>query len=660
MHSKVLRFLFFVYFFSYFAHAADVLQEIMNRVAEGNNRISGNGERAYLLLGNTGVGKSTLAYLLINQELVSREDETGELVFDAKTPLDHIKIGHQSCSETSIPNKCATDPNDTISKCKARDGTLIWDCPGFHDTSVIQEIANAYYIRKLLEQNKLLKFTLVITEASLSERGNQLANVLERFCNMFNNIEEVKDSVNLVITAVKPGKNVSHLKVALNKVLKENQSLSGDAKKMLGYLMDKITLFHMPKNQGETVYIDLFSEISSQSEFIESRPALGKFSLSEKATGLCRELIEMSENNLKTILSILGQSLLSNPFTHTHLVDKYKNIKKWLPQNIFYERKNAPELHDPEEWFITINLIERLAEAANEIGRLLPNELENNVGVVEKMFNILEDYVAVYNKADVNEMKEIIQHYAYATRQMLDYLKFFSSLINEDISIYDELNNEIHDTIQTWQEFLGASRENAILTLDIKEDIQNIEYFNTALTILNLFEEKCLETRATCHACIGDLQACEGQITNAIESYIRSLELNSVQPQIYKQLAKLFTQNGEFLKAAILYTTTGNTLKLKHCAAKFIENNVKDPDIHEKLGDLFFEIGPLNKAEKHFNIAAYHSDSQEQKQRCYHQIAQIHNGEQSEVLSKEYEERARTGNFSNLESITIKDILDME
>ena len=210
------------------AHSLDqvVLKEISALVTEGNDRINHVAENGILLLGKTGSGKSTLAHVLAGRKLQSIfDDEIGEFIIDTLQPIKGIKIihdkaiveqsgsseiriGHSPLSETTIPNKC-----------KVQD-TLVWDCPGFKDTAgIAQEIANGFYIKKLFQNTKQLKFVLVVSEASFSDKSLDFIDIANQFARMFKDIEVVKESVALVVTHASPGKKVEHIENLVNRIL---------------------------------------------------------------------------------------------------------------------------------------------------------------------------------------------------------------------------------------------------------------------------------------------------------------------------------------------------------------------------------------------------------------------------------------------------------
>ena len=81
--------------------------------------IDKDNNQAILVIGDTGVGKSTILSFLNGSQLVVRFD-------GLKPTLDsinqtRIKIGHDKYSETSVPTKVVIDR------------MAFYDCPGFND-----------------------------------------------------------------------------------------------------------------------------------------------------------------------------------------------------------------------------------------------------------------------------------------------------------------------------------------------------------------------------------------------------------------------------------------------------------------------------------------------------------------------------------------------
>ena len=66
-------------------------------IGEGHKRISDQiEERAILILGETGTGKSTLTYLFAGKDLKAVQGPKGDFVIDAKEKIEGVNISHKS------------------------------------------------------------------------------------------------------------------------------------------------------------------------------------------------------------------------------------------------------------------------------------------------------------------------------------------------------------------------------------------------------------------------------------------------------------------------------------------------------------------------------------------------------------------------------------
>ena len=108
-----------------------------------------NADEAIIVIGDTGVGKSTILAFLSGYDLFVRYDGL-KPVLDCPNEKA-IKIGHNKYSETSIPNKILIE------------NYAFYDCPGFKDNKGEEyEISNSFFIQRLLDIYPKVKIVLMM------------------------------------------------------------------------------------------------------------------------------------------------------------------------------------------------------------------------------------------------------------------------------------------------------------------------------------------------------------------------------------------------------------------------------------------------------------------------------------------------------------------
>lgn len=107
------------------------------------------------MIGDTGVGKSTIMTFLAGSELVVRFDGLKPTLDTTKQT--RIKIGHEKYSETSVPTKVVIEH------------MAFYDCPGFKDNKGEEyEISNSFFVQRLLDIYQKVKIVLVVDESHIS------------------------------------------------------------------------------------------------------------------------------------------------------------------------------------------------------------------------------------------------------------------------------------------------------------------------------------------------------------------------------------------------------------------------------------------------------------------------------------------------------------
>ena len=139
------------------------------------------------MIGDTGVGKSTIMSFLAGSELVVRFDGLKPILDTVQKT--RIKIGHEKYSETSIPTKVVIEK------------MAFYDCPGFKDNKGEEyEISNSFFVQRLLDIYQKVKIVLVVDESHISEaRADKLPKLVRNLHKSFKTFEDIKDGCCMII-----------------------------------------------------------------------------------------------------------------------------------------------------------------------------------------------------------------------------------------------------------------------------------------------------------------------------------------------------------------------------------------------------------------------------------------------------------------------------
>ena len=151
-------------------------QKIIDGISEYNakNQTSYKGKSVVLLVGPTGVGKSTLIELIkskpLNVEKVTLEDEDGNTQKKMVLHCEDSNIGHTDESKTQEPLE------HTIN------GLIFLDCPGFDDSQgEVAEIIHSYQLFQIVKEVAQVKVLVVASDSEMKgKRANQLKETIKR------------------------------------------------------------------------------------------------------------------------------------------------------------------------------------------------------------------------------------------------------------------------------------------------------------------------------------------------------------------------------------------------------------------------------------------------------------------------------------------------
>jgi len=594
------------------AHSLDqvVLKEISALVTEGNDRINHVAENGILLLGKTGSGKSTLAHVLAGRKLQSIfDDEIGEFIIDTLQPIKGIKIihdkaiveqsgsseiriGHSPLSETTIPNKITIGHNSAFettipNKCKVQD-TLVWDCPGFKDTAgIAQEIANGFYIKKLFQNTKQLKFVLVVSEASFSDKSLDFIDIANQFARMFKDIEVVKESVALVVTHASPGKKVEHIENLVNRILTQKSALTekynATTAKILEYLTDSVHIFYKPLAEGEiSTKYNLFDQINSSTSYTRHLADSINVSISSQSKTYADSLLATAGSNFKKIVSVIAQAVSKSESyikgDDSTFTSFYKDISNLLPQTIEYEPLIRLPDHSRSEHFINLSYMRALQEVLSS----KVDSFEAGLKMLHNILLVFEEFASGDNKA---QLKKYIQEYDYALKQQIDYLQLFSQLCDKEMPEFFEM---LKGTITECKGKIDIDVERAVKSMVIAPD-QGISYYETAIKYLDLYkgEPECVKNKAKAYYHLGLIYDEEGNTEQALQHYFKARELDKELAPVYTKVGDLFFSKGDYEVAIAFYKTVKHDFKIKPCIKKLIEKNPENPEIMMRVAEYF-------------------------------------------------------------------------
>jgi GTP-binding protein EngB required for normal cell division len=356
------------------------LMKLREMIKNGISRIPKDAScnEAIIVIGDTGVGKSTIMAFLSGAEMTVRYDGL-KPILDC---LNHaIKIGHEKYSETSIPNKLVIE------------NLAFYDCPGFKDNKGEEyEISNSFFVQRLLDIYPKVKIVIMIDESHISEaRADKLPKLTKNLLKSFKTFEDIKEGVIMIINRAERDLGVLDYHREIKKMcdLKNDRGwlFEAEEQKFLKYLMDnnRIVLFKQPKKEDKNKkFVAGESELTimrtiRSSSYVRSKHILNI--LSESAKLAIRDFIDEVTNKSNVKIEAICSEIVSS---YTVRVSKAGRDVKGL-------------IDIKEE---VINLAEEIKSAQKEdIVKILQRELpEGKVQDFSEDFDAVMFFKNIYDK----------------------------------------------------------------------------------------------------------------------------------------------------------------------------------------------------------------------------------------------------------------------
>lgn len=222
-----------------------LIAKTFSLIEHGKSSLSKNlNERVVLVIGQTGVGKSTLINYLSGARLTA-VDDYGDFILHVENQVGEIEIGHEATSKTTVPNKWHDQINDII----------YWDCPGFEDTKgAEQDIANAFYIQRLFH-NAFLKILIVVQHTTLKEkRGSAFSHLIGKLGALLKDFDHFKTAIALVVSKTPEEATKDNVRKTIHGIVdKASGSLNDVQISIMKFLLEnpqRIEIFGSPTQAG--------------------------------------------------------------------------------------------------------------------------------------------------------------------------------------------------------------------------------------------------------------------------------------------------------------------------------------------------------------------------------------------------------------------------
>ncbi|KAK8884604.1 hypothetical protein M9Y10_043720 [Tritrichomonas musculus] len=186
------------------------IAEILSELKELKTKLetmfdeSNSNKTRVLLLGPTGVGKTTFTHLIAGCNMTAekiRGNHNVVLNCKGNCKANNIKIGHTKNAETTLPSLLHNSD------------VLFCDCPGLLDNrSLQQRILNAFSIDHILAPPCKIKILLLLTQDHFEvDRGKSAIDLIDEAEKFFTDYEQMEKCVGLVITKMNPLNNPAEL-----------------------------------------------------------------------------------------------------------------------------------------------------------------------------------------------------------------------------------------------------------------------------------------------------------------------------------------------------------------------------------------------------------------------------------------------------------------
>lgn len=624
----------------------DTLNTITKLIQEGRERINNQVQSGILLLGNTGSGKSTLVHLLSGCQLQAKFDnEVGELVIDALQPIQDVIISHNKLSETRIPSK------------RVIGDIVIWDCPGFSDTTgIVQEIANSFYIQRLFEYTQRLKFILVVPESALlNSRGSDFIDTVNQLVRSFHNSSLVQNSVSLIITKAPSYKTAEHIRNSVERIITQNENIDWSTKFMMQSLMKSVHVFHRPDKDGKLTVDNYFlEEIARETSYIDSNGSLASGAISNKSKVYAVDLLKITDYHFRQIVNIIVEAIkeeekVMNWSADNPLLNNYRTIQNVLLGSVEEQKIDNINIHEGE-YFVQI----AGALALREV--LVKNDMTRSfLDLLKLLLNALEVFAEFIVTDNKEQVSILIQQYSQTLKQEVEYIKIFSELSGQ---VPYDYHSELNLVMERCHNIANRNLIEMIKNLEVEQEHHDPKYYETALKYFTICDKdaKCINAAAKTYYYMGKLSEKHDNKVIALKCYVQSLKLDKQIAEVYESIGDIFLSVEEYKKAITCYKAINNSIKVRFCYKQLINSSPDDLELLIEAGDYCSSIGLIEKAVKYYQQAFSFSNDENIKAVAWNKAGNVL--KDTKVIGSSFIDKADSLDFYNFSDANVKEIID--
>lgn len=312
---------------------AEKIKQLIKDVVQKTESITKKDKIRVILMGTTGVGKSSLT-----NALSSNGKLTIILGKGRKAILEGNGVLNCNASGTRGININTNDEN-----------MVFCDCPGIENSEgFLQEIVNVFAIDLLCSDNNKFKILIVVTEGEIYNRAISVCKTIERLVQIFTDHNQLKNRIGLVITQGNEDLTGEEYADIINDKPSDKMK---DIIRFFSLNEDRFFVFPRPSRS------DIGKEYKFQDHdrlisFLKRDPTVNtehqnynirhQIGLSEKAIlfliNLKRILDEEESDKVKTVTDKINEQFRKE--------EKLENIKKWIERMDRIENSNVKKANE--------------------------------------------------------------------------------------------------------------------------------------------------------------------------------------------------------------------------------------------------------------------------------------------------------------------------